>query len=88
MKKSSFNRQQAIDGFEDCVEKIRGTRWNYWETPFGRNMSLCEPLPKNACRYIPDNPINFIDPSKSWLSNVIEIHRRFNLLLVKEGTEP
>jgi hypothetical protein len=60
-------------------------KYNYYDRPFDwRNLNVCDQLPENASEYVPDNPINFIDPSKSWLSNVIEIYRRFDALLMVE----
>lgn len=56
-------KNQPIDGLEDCVERCVGTRWNYWDRPFDhRNLSVCDPLPKNATEYVPDYPPNFIAP--------------------------
>lgn len=53
MKK--FN-QQIAEGFDDCVERCRGTRWNYWDSPIMNRACNCNvnlDLPENILGYIP-----------------------------------
>ena len=59
--------QSPLVGLEDCIERIVGTRYNYYDSPFGRHLSECEPLPENAIGY---NPL----PKEYWFNlDIVDI---------------
>lgn len=46
-----------MKSLDNCWDKIIGSRYCYWDSPFGRNLSLCSPAPANIIDYVPNNII-------------------------------
>lgn len=53
----SISRDQLmpfqLDLLGEFCESIRGTRWNYWVSPFERVLSICQSAPSNIIEYVP-----------------------------------
>lgn len=56
----SINRDQLmpfqLDLLGEFCESIRGTRWNYWVSPFERVLSICQSAPSNIIEYVTLEP--------------------------------